>query len=469
MHYAEPGESHHFESTIDGAAPSVTGEWSWWSDEPGVQILSPTSRATDIVWNWDAGGYHDTWATADVIVSCRLGHWAATNTVTLHCGTNDTPHLNFGINVPRAFFATNGADVVVSFHSDIPTNGTISVADTSLASVLEEGPPWNWTLDDDTRDFCVTNRIRAATPSLMPEDIELTATFTLEGDQPTEVTATTTAVVLEEVVVPSAPESGLVVLAGSSVAMEAKCRPHGADLSEAGTDWFLGRRRRDGSHESWQKVATNESGVVYSCPFPTGGVFRIKADVTLVGERETTFFKIKSRDALDPPAPEYDVAQHDHIGVVSHSWQIQLRNVAFSHMGETGFAYSANLPAYYGFRGVGKRQWKCNAFVAFCICQLGLPIPTNTTLLGRTYPPTANDWATGTGLGDWHHLLGGEVIEPGLVVGHPNLGGSGHCGIVDYDGWGIAAGIAEVNRKYIGFLDGSSGFNSRSNQEDDNE
>ena len=435
--------------------------------ESGVQILSPTSRATDIVWNWDAGGYHDTWATADVIVSCRLGHWAATNTVTLHCGTNDTPHLNFGINVPRAFFATNGADVVVSFHSDIPTNGTISVADTSLASVLEEGPPWNWTLDDDTRDFCVTNRIRAATPSLMPEDIELTATFTLEGDQPTEVTATTTAVVLEEVVVPSAPESGLVILAGSSVAMEAKCRPQGADLSEAGTDWFFGRRRRDGSHESWQKVATNESGVVYSCLFPTGGIYRIKADVTLAGEHEKTFFMIKARDTLDPPASHYGVGQHDHIGVVTHSWQRQLRLVALSHMGETRFAKAATLPSYYGFTSVKGGRWKCNAFVAYCICQTGLPIPSNSTWSGRNYPPTANDWANGTGLGDWVHLAAGDVIEPGQVVGHPNPAGSGHCGIVDYDGWGIAAGTDEVNRRYFSFLDGTSGFNNRTEDNGD--
>ncbi len=465
MHYAASGESHHFESAIDGASPSVTGEWHWWSEEPGVQILSPTSRATYIVWNWEAGGYHDTWATANVMVSCRLGHWAATNTVTLHCGTNDTPHLSFGLNVPRAFFATNGADVVVSFHSDIPTNGTISVADTSLAFVLEEGPPWNWTLGNGTRDFCVTNRIRAATPSLMPEDIELSATLTLEDDQPTEVTATTTAVVLEEVVIPSAPESGLVVLAGSSVAMEAKCRPQGADLSEAGTDWFLGRRRRDGSHESWQKVATNESGVVYSCPFPTGGIYRVKADVTLAGEHEETSYKIKARDTLDPPASHYGVGQHDHIGVVTHGWQIILRNTALSHIGETSFAKAARLPAYYGYRSVDRKQWKCNAFVAYCICETGLTLPANTTRFGRTYPPSANDWAMGRGLGDWIHLAAGESIEPGQVIGHPNPGGRGHCGIVDYDGWGIAAGEYFVNRMYFDFLDGTSGFNTREEED----
>ena len=466
MHYAASGESHHFEFAIDGASPSVTGEWHWWSEEPGVQILSPASRATDIVWNWEAGGYHDTWATANVMVSCRLGHWAATNTVTLHCGTNDTPHLSFGLNVPRAFFATNGADVVVSFHSDIPTNGTISVADTSLASVLEEGPPWNWTLDNGTRDFCVTNRIRAATPSLMPEGIELTATFTLEGDQPTEVTATTTAVVLEEVVIPSAPESGLVVLAGSSVAMEAKCRPQGADLSEAETDWFLGRRRRDGSHGSWQKVATNESGVVYSCPFPTGGIFRIKADVSLAGEKcNARFWRFTRNSTVDLP----EVIGDGYIGVASTEPQMHLRQTALSHLGETQFAYSASLPSYFGFVGVSRNDYKCNAFVAYCICETGLTIPRNRTWLGRTYPPIANDWANGGNLGDWDHLSSASCLEPGLVIGHPNQNDSGHCGIVDFDGWPIAAGEHVVNRKFSAFLDGTSGLNRWRHRENENE
>ena len=380
---------------------------------------------------------------------------AATNTVTLHCGTNDTPHLSFGLNVPRAFFATNGADVVVSFHSDIPTNGTISVADTSLASVLEEGPPWNWTLGDGTRDFCVTNRIRASAPSLMPEDIELTATFTLEGDQPTDVPVTTTAVVLQDVIVPSAPDTGLVVLAGSSVAMEVKCHPHGADLSEAETDWFLGRRRRDGSHDNWQKVATNESGVVYSCPFSTGGVYRVKADVTLAGATcHARFWRFVCDADIDPP----DVIGDGYVGVASTLSQITLRETAFSHLGETGFAEGAYLPPYYGFDSVGKGKWKCNAFVAYCICQAGLTVPRKTSFLkGIVYPPSANSWALKP-ISGWAKA-GYSSLEPGLVVGHPASVGSGHCGIVDFDGYAIGAGKFKVTRLFEDFLDGSCGYN----------
>lgn len=48
--------------------------------------------------------------------------------------------------------------------------------------------------------------------------------------------------------------------------------------------------------------------------------------------------------------------------------------------------------------------------------------------------------------------------EPGYVVGHPASVGSGHVGIVDFDGEGVAAGRTEVNRRCDWFLDGTSGF-----------
>ena len=456
QHYLASGESHRFSASIDGAAPSVDGQWEWSCEDCDVHIGSAASRTTDIVWNWKRGDYNGTWATVDVIVSCRLGEWAATNIVTLHSGSHREPEMGFGINVPRAFFATNGADVVVSFHSDIPTNGTISVADTSLASVLEEGPPWNWTLGDGTRNFCVTNRIRASTPSLLPEDIELTATLTLADGEPTDATVTTTAVVLEEVVVPSAPDTGLVVLAGSSVAMEAKCRPCGADLSEAKTDWFLGRRRRDGSHDNWQKVATNESGIVYSCPFPSGGVYRIRADVSLAGEKcKARFWRFSFDPLLDLP----NVVGYGYVGVATTEAQIRLRQTALSYLGDTRFAYVKSLPSYYGFSGIPSNKNKCNAFVAYCICETGLTIPRRRSLFGNIYPPTANHWAYGVNLGDWAHLATNGRLEPGLVIGFPDPADQGHCGIVDFDGLVIAAGRKEVNRRFADFLDGSSGLN----------
>jgi hypothetical protein len=77
----------------------------------------------------------------------------------------------------------------------------------------------------------------------------------------------------------------------------------------------------------------------------------------------------------------------------------------------------------------------------------------------------ANDWASGGNIAPWIHVPASAALEPGFVIAHPNSGGSGHCGIVDYDGWGIAAGTLNVNRQSVMFLDGSSGLSKWSNDE----
>lgn len=204
-------------------------------------------------------------------------------------------------------------------------------------------------------------------------------------------TVATTAVELREVAIPSAPDSGLVVLAGSSVPMSAVCEPTNAVLDSASCDWFLGRRRGDASYDEWRMVADDEQGVDFNCTMESGGIYRVKVEMALEGETRETFFKVNARDALDPPPPYFEIGGYDHIGVASHEWQIQLRNVAFSHIGETQFALATELPSYYGYRSVAPGRWKCNAFVAYCICQTGLTIPRNTSALGRVYPPSAND------------------------------------------------------------------------------
>lgn len=49
----------------------------------------------------------------------------------------------------------------------------------------------------------------------------------------------------------------------------------------------------------------------------------------------------------------------------------------------------------------------------------------------------------------------------GWVIAHPNSLGSGHVGIVDFDGVGIAAGKKIVNRRFREWLDGSSTYRKR--------
>jgi hypothetical protein len=77
---------------------------------------------------------------------------------------------------------------------------------------------------------------------------------------------------------------------------------------------------------------------------------------------------------------------------------------------------------------------------------------------GNTYPPIANDWARGTGLGDWIHL-GSVYPEPGFIAGRFNSTAAGHCGIVDYDGWTISARENGISRNAEKMLDGSVRYN----------
>ena len=89
--------------------------------------------------------------------------------------------------------------------------------------------------------------------------------------------------------------------------------------------------------------------------------------------------------------------------------------------------------------------------------ETGLPL----IFLGGRYPPLANDWAVGTDppIAGWNHLGTSVHPEPGMVIGHPNPHGPGHCGIVDYDGIPVSAGRENVNKKYYQFLDGLPGYN----------
>lgn len=105
-----------------------------------------------------------------------------------------------------------------------------------------------------------------------------------------------------------------------------------------------------------------------------------------------------------------------------------------------------------------------NFFVAHVAEEAGFNVPgirgSNPLL---PYPPLANDWASGgISIPGWQHLST-TYPQPGWIVDHP-ASGSGHCGIVDYDGYAIAAGLNEVNRKDDRFLDGTCGYNKKSGE-----
>ena len=136
----------------------------------------------------------------------------------------------------------------------------------------------------------------------------------------------------------------------------------------------------------------------------------------------------------------------------------------------TLYSYQGTVPAAHGFPEYGTNTFKCNIFVAHRATQAGAVVPKINGLL-YDYPPLANEWAgtedtnpywpgLQTTIEGWPLLATPFYPQPGMIVAHPNAESSGHVGITDYDGRGIGAGssFGTVNKMYMDFLDGTSGF-----------
>ena len=63
----------------------------------------------------------------------------------------------------------------------------------------------------------------------------------------------------------------------------------------------------------------------------------------------------------------------------------------------------------------------------------------------------------------WDFLGTSISPQPGYVIAHP-AAVNGHCGIVDFDGNAVAAGLDNVNRRYADWQDGTSGFRRYANE-----
>ena len=257
-----------------------------------------------------------------------------------------------------------------------------------------------------------------------------------------------------DVVVPGAPPTGLAVLAGTNVAMRVVVSPvNAASLFE--TDWEAARRKSNGSYHEWVRLGTDEAGIRFSCPFPTGGVFKVHALAKLSAGSREAIYRRGAMGAFDPEGLEPE----NHIGVASTQEKLDLREFSVGMLGNTAFAKAASLPAQNGFSSVAPQKWKCNAFVAYCAIAVGQNIPVQHGQWPiSAYPPLANEWATGTTIAGWTFLGVGVDPEPGWICGFPRPGDSGHSGIVDYDGYCIAAGELNVNRRFKRFLSSRCGY-----------
>lgn len=254
------------------------------------------------------------------------------------------------------------------------------------------------------------------------------------------------------------------------------CGLQGASLSwtfvppDGEPKWLYQRLKRDGSWDEWTPFSENAQGPVYTHLTDLSGVFRVKAVLHL--SDSIALERLFTR-RVDEEHGRGKIGDPDAFGVADTQFQVDFSACARDFLGSDAHPYDGAVSASYGFPGIPKNKYKCNIFVAHRACQSGASVPK---INGRwewwpRFPPSANQWA---GTEDTHHDIEGEQTDieswillpsssfypqPGFIIAHPAEKGSGHVGIVDYDGEGIGAGVYYgVSKMYEKFYDGKSGF-----------
>ena len=437
--------------------------FSWSGGDADVCILSPHDQETvvEVV-------QMPSWRSLRLSVSVDIFGETLTSVLEgLIVGEHDTPQIHLGLDVPQAVFL-NEADspdllrlMTLSCSSDAPTNGTYVLTCSTTGGLVRM-----WDSPNRSRVEDYTHAWPAAEPCAYAaylEGIEKSrslgdVTFRLEYRDAAGVTRASvekplTVIKVGNVILPGEPEGGLVVLRGTSVAMEVECEPADAGMFLS-TSWQTRRLKCDGSYSNWDFAAVNTYGNTALYTPATGGIYQVRSYVSLQGVTgasvERCFVWSEDEDRNIGVKERGDARA---FGVCDENWQVALRSRAFNEIGSQAYSRWVAVEARGPYLGCWIGDWKCNMFVAHMIYDVeytaGIFCPVLHTATDRGYPPLANEWATGhIFIPGWRHLDDSEFVQPGFVVGHYNPVDSGHCGIVDFDGWGIAAGANTVNRLF---------------------
>ena len=204
------------------------------------------------------------------------------------------------------------------------------------------------------------------------------------------------------------------------------------------------------------------TGTGFDYTTTTSGIFQVEA--VFFGDTNNAVHYIRKSNEYKNGI-RYGIGlkgQNDSIGIVDDQIQLDILTMTKPLLTSTEYSTSSALipPAGYG-------QSKCNIFVAHMCNNANAPVPSinwtqNHASLIPPYmwaPPVANQWAGFAPPVDfqgWPLLPENTFPQPGYVVAHGAPGNTmGHCGILDYDGGGIAAGDSYgVSKLYI-FLQSS--------------
>ena len=415
-----------------------------WSASNGLTVQSPNAQTTQITVD-----SMPSWAQADISVTATFGgHELNSYLEGFTYGTNSTPQVHLSLNVPDAVLlnsnVVSAAKVAAagwSFWSDAPTSGVVRVFCVSGADkVLVPGLVGEWAVSDS---YSVAATLEGIGTSAAIGDIVFRMEF-CGGDATNTTEKATTVVRVGDVLLPSAPADGLVVLTNTPVAMLLDSEPAGSGSFLSAT-WHTRRLKSDGSYDEWQLAEYNHHGASIVLTPLLGGIYQIRALVSVAaGGADERFYVWEADENVETGLKKRGNLKM--VGICDAQWQIDVRNAAKTQMGSTAYLENAYLPASHGISAFPWGRYKCNAFVAHMTQEAGVGLPVMHGTLS-SYPPLANELANAAVvIQNWPSIIGTEYPQPGYVAAEHGSE-NGHCGIVDFDGKGISAGMLNVNRR----------------------
>ena len=421
-----------------------------WTASDGLTVHSPNAQTTQITVD-----SMPSWAQANISVTATFGdHELNSYLDGFTYGTNSTPQVHLSLDVPDAVLLNSNvvsaakiAAVGWAFSSDAPTSGIVRVSCVSSADkVLVSGLVGEWTVADS---YSVAATLEGTGTSAALGDVVFRMEF-CGGGTTNAVEKATTVVRVGDVLLPSAPADGLVVLTNTPVAMLLDCEPAGSG-SFLSTTWHTRRLKSDGSYDEWQLAEYSHHGASVVFTPSLGGIYQVRALASVAaGGVDERFYVWEADENHDTGFRR--MGEMKAFGVCDEQWQIDLRDCAKSFLGSTAYLELVAVPAQYGFSASPGRDgaYKCNLFVAHRAVQIGLQVPAIHGRLWRAHPPLANEWGDRSfEIEGWDCVSVLEFPQTGYVSADPATGDvPGHVGIVDFDGRGISAGMLNVNRNF---------------------
>lgn len=248
------------------------------------------------------------------------------------------------------------------------------------------------------------------------------------------------------------PEHGLLVKIGDEFDLRLSDTPQDQfPVEKEKIVWQIRQMNRDATLSDWGDTVLR--GVKVTGRVVNPGIFQFRAKL-MIDSGDVYVEHLRNRDEVTDAPDSYRYGQGksgkpDFVGFTESQKQIDFVRTAQAQLGTLDYAVLAVVPASRGFPEVAVSDYKCNIFVAHMGVDAGIPVPKVGGRLHVNYPPSANQWVgeedtslwpgIQTEIEGWTLPDGAALPQPGMIIAWPGGGGSGHVGILDYDGGGISA------------------------------